>query len=110
MFENSADKIKIVSVVLFWITVVVSVILAFVLGWDREYIDADFRPQYFFTFLIGVPVASYVLTLFLDAFADLVQNSERIKEATQSMAKSTTPQTDCLERLAGTKLKTIKED
>lgn len=95
MFENSGEKIKKISVIVFWITVIVSVILAFVLGWQEEYqsfsyfsgghTEKVFKPLYFFTFLIGVPVASYVSTLFLVAFGELVQNTQRINEAAEEI-------------------------
>lgn len=95
MFENSGEKIKIIAIVLFWITVVASVILAFVFGWSEEYSyyygryerDVSFEPFYFFAFLIGGPLCSYISTLLLVAFSDLVQNSQRIKEVTKEITK-----------------------
>lgn len=95
MFENSGEKIKKISIVVFWITTIVSVVLAFVLGWERNYhsyysfsggyYTNDFRPLYFFAFLIGVPLTSYISTLFLVAFGDLVRNSQRINEVAEKM-------------------------
>lgn len=95
MFENCGEKIKKISIVLFWITLVASIILAFVLGWDEVYhsyhysyggyTEKVFRPLYFFTFFIGVPVSSYISTLFLVAFGDLVENSDYIKELNEKI-------------------------
>ena len=93
MFENSGEKIKKIAIVLFWITVVASVILAFVFGWSEEYCYyyrrdvSSFEPFYFFAFLIGGPLCSYISTLLLVAFSDLVQNSQRIKEVTKEITK-----------------------
>lgn len=90
MFENSGEKIVKVAKVLFWITVIASVILAFVLGWSEEYHSYsysyggyyrnEFHPVYFFSLLIGYPLVSYISTLFIIAFGELVQNSQKIKE------------------------------
>ena len=90
MFENSGEKIVKVAKVLFWITVIASVILAFVLGWSKEYhsyhyssggyYSNEFHPVYFFSLLIGYPLVSYISTLFIIAFGELVQNSQKIKE------------------------------
>lgn len=83
MFKDSSEKIRIVPVILFWLTVITSVILAFVFGWDK----GDFMPAYFFPFFIGVPVSSYLITLFLVAFGDLMENTQRIKEACKAIEK-----------------------
>ena len=93
MFKNPGEKIKIIAVVLFWITVVASVILAFVFGWSEhwsQYVGGykEFEPVYFFTFLIGCPVASYISTLFLVSFGVLVQNTQHIKEMTEKIDKN----------------------
>ena len=95
MFENSGEKIVKVAKVLFWITVIASVILAFVLGWSKEYhsyyfgsggyYSNEFHPVYFFSLLIGYPLVSYISTLFIIAFGELVQNSRRIKDATEEI-------------------------
>ena len=93
MFENSGEKIKKIAIVLFWITVVASVILAFVFGWSEKYSYISyktyltFEPFYFFAFLIGGPLCSYISTLLLVAFSDLVQNSQRIKEVKKEITK-----------------------
>ena len=92
MFENSGEKIVMVAKVLFGISIIASVILAFVLGWSKEYhysyysgsnYEMVFHPEYFFTLLIGGPIVSYISTLFTIAFGELVQNSQEIKEKLQ---------------------------
>lgn len=104
MFENSGKKIKGISVAVFWVTVISSIILAFVFGWQEEYHSSSyyssgrtvtvFEPLYFFTFGVGVPVASYVSTLFLVAFGELVQNAQRIRELNEEIAKVKEDKTD----------------
>ena len=96
MFENAGQKIKKIAIITFWITVVASVILAFALGWEKEYhsyyyysggyYTTEFNAEYFFGFLIGVPLVMYIETLFLVAFGNLVENTQTIKE------KMTAPQ------------------
>ena len=95
MFENAGGKIRKIAIVNFWIVVVVSVILAFVLGFEEEYQEyhiyyygyggyttTEFYAEYFFGFLIGVPLVMYIETLFLVAFGNLVENTQIIKEKT----------------------------
>ena len=96
MFENAGQKIKKIAIITFWIAVVASVILAFALGWEKEYhsyyfssggyYTTEFNAEYFFGFLIGVPLVMYIETLFLVAFGNLVENTQTIKE------KMTAPQ------------------
>lgn len=93
MFENSAERLKKFAIALFWLSIAISVILAFVFGWEtieetfytRSY--KVFHAEYFFTFLIGCPLVSYISTLFLVAFGDLVENAQRIKEVTEEIKK-----------------------
>lgn len=92
MFEDAGSKIKKIAIVLFWIAVVASVILAFVFGWSEHYSSysyrayKEFEPALFFSFLIGGPLCSYISTLFLVAFGDLVENTQRIKELNEKIA------------------------
>lgn len=89
MFENAGAKIKKIAIVFFWIAVVASVILAFVFGWSEYYSfyewHKEFEPALFFPILIGGPLCSYISTLFLVAFGDLVENTQRIKELNEKI-------------------------
>lgn len=91
MFTNSGSKIRTVAIVFFWVTVVVSAILAFSLGWTRVYSRygdyTEFNSAIFFGFLIGVPALSYISTLFLVAFGDLVDDMHNAKKAIEKMSK-----------------------
>ena len=95
MFENAGAKIKKIAIVLFWIAVVASVIFAFVFGWSEYYSHYDykwhkeFEPALFFPILIGGPLCSYISTLFLVAFGDLVENTQRIKELNEKIVAGT---------------------
>ena len=85
MFKNPGGKIKKIAIVLFSLSVIASVILAFVFGWTKSYYDGphfrvSFNAVSFFAFLIGGPLVSYVSTLLTIAFGDLVENSQRIKD------------------------------
>ena len=86
MFEYAGSKLKTFANILFWISVVGSIILAISLGWEEEYhsgyfggyTDKVFRPVYFFSFLIIGPLFSYVECLLLYAFGDLLDTASSI--------------------------------
>lgn len=88
MFDNVGTKIKKVSIVLFYIVSLACLVLAFVLGFDSYYLfghhGVDFNAGIFFGFLVGGPVISYVSTLFLVGFGELVENSTRISTSPTS--------------------------
>ena len=81
MFSNPGSKIKKVSVVLFWFTICASVILALVFGidthysWGREYSTVNWAV--ILLCLVVVPVVSYITTIFLVGFGELVENSKK---------------------------------
>lgn len=79
MFNNPGEKIKKFAKILFWILCIVFLVLTSVFGWDWASYYKEFRPGFFFGFLLGGPICSYILTLFLVAFGELVQNSESLK-------------------------------
>ncbi len=82
MFNNPGEKIKKFAKILFWILCVAFVILAIVFGWTYDIWSSQikFNPLSFFGLIIGGFVFSYILSLFLSAFGELVQNSHSIKE------------------------------
>jgi hypothetical protein len=71
MFDYPGEKIKTIAVILFWINVIISIFLALKAIFEAEFL-------YFFVFLIGDPLASYISTLFLVAFGELVENISEI--------------------------------
>ena len=81
MFDNPGKKIMQISKIVFWIVTIVSVILAFVLGFEKYYYETEFYAGIFFTLLLGVPISTYVLTLFLVGFGELVENSKKTEAA-----------------------------
>lgn len=73
MFENPGGKIRKIAVVLFWITVVIFVIAACAALIQEEV-------SLFLSLLIVGPLTSYISTLFLVAFGELVQNISELKD------------------------------
>lgn len=73
MFENPGTKIKKISIVLFWLSVIVTVILAFVNMSSYDMLGA-------LALLIFGPIVCYISTLYLVAFGELVENTTAIKE------------------------------
>lgn len=73
LFDDVGKKIKKMAIIVFWVEVVSCVILAFCLGWERNYWGkTEFRAGIFFALLIGGPLASYCSALILYGFGKLV--------------------------------------
>lgn len=70
MFTNPGGKIKKVSIVAFWISVLACVVLAFTVGLDAG-------AGVFILLLIVCPICAYLSTLFFVAFGELVENSSK---------------------------------
>ena len=81
MFDNPGKKIMQISKIVFWIVTIVSVILAFVLGFEKHYYSTEFYAEIFFPLFFGVPTSAYVSTLFLVGFGELVENSKKTEAA-----------------------------
>lgn len=81
MFDNPGKKIMQISKIVFWIVTIVSVILAFVLGFEKYYYSTEFYAGIFFSLFFGVPIMAYVSTLFLVGFGELVENSKKTEAA-----------------------------
>lgn len=81
MFDNPGKKIMQISKIVFWIDTIVSVILAFVLGFEKYYYRTEFYAGIFFSLFFGVPIMAYVSTLFLVGFGELVENSKKTEAA-----------------------------
>ncbi len=76
MFENAGQKIKILAKVCFWVFTILFVILAFTVGKSRWGII----PAIFWPLLLGGPLLSYISSLFLSGFGELVESSEETKK------------------------------
>lgn len=91
MFDNPGTKIKKVSIILFLITSIVCIILAFVLGIEIKYHYSHFNAGIFFGFILGGPLISYVCTLLLVGFGELVENSKNSSVHSVATEVSQTP-------------------
>ena len=74
MFKNPGEKIKAIAVVVFWITVIVDVLIALVIGIAGQLLVC-------LGLIIVVPLFEYINTLFFIAFGELVQNSSCLVKA-----------------------------
>ena len=85
VLNNCGSKIKVLAHIQFWLETVTCVVLAFVLGEVKGSFSNDsFQPVYFFSLLLGGPLISYVSSVFLHAFGELVENPKIIAENSQS--------------------------
>ena len=79
MFDSPGSKLKTVAKILFWFNLVLCVIFAFTLGIDRKnygtYVEKDVNIWAFIYFLVLGPVLSYILSLILYGFGELIENS-----------------------------------
>lgn len=85
MFKNSGGKVKGVTIIWFILQLVLTVALAIVFGFDRFDGESDFLPLQFFGIIIGGILYSYLSTIFLYAFGQLVESTESIEYLTQEM-------------------------
>ena len=81
MFDNPGRKIKTLATVFFWLIIIISVILAFVLGFSKvydywgDYNGIRFNAVVFFLLLTGGPLVAYIQALLFVGFGELVENS-----------------------------------
>lgn len=73
MFENPGTKIKKISVVLFWLSIIAIVILALGSMSSDNVLGG-------LILLIFGPIVCYISTLYIVAFGELVENTAAIKE------------------------------
>ena len=94
MLENPGKKIKSIAAFVFWIMAIASVVLAFVLGIEKEYVpghyvdylylspytETHFHAGIFFSFLFLGPLTAYISALLLAGFGELVENSAKTED------------------------------
>lgn len=92
MFTNPGHKLKIAAHVLFWIGIVGSIVLAVMFGIVEEqisvylsYTETVFRAGYFFGFLIGGILLTYLESLCLYGFGELIENTTQKEKPVVSM-------------------------
>ena len=91
MFDDVGSKIKRLAKILFVIGIIGSVIGAIVFGWDRSYRDPDFLAGRFFLFLIGGILFSYIDSLLIFGFGELIDKTSEthisVKNAEKEIQK-----------------------
>lgn len=95
MFQNSGNKIKTFAIVLFVICLITTLILAITLSIVRDrygYTDG-FRFWQFLGISIGGSIVSFISSLFLYAFGDLVEDVSILRSYVNDIKKKLT-QTD----------------
>ncbi len=94
MFEDIGAKIKIVSKVFCWIFIILSVIAAFVMfsKAGESYRTEDFYIGMGWVFLIVFPLSSWLTSLFVYGFGELIEKTTEIAKNTRNgdLIKSTT--------------------
>lgn len=86
MFEDIGAKIKIVSKVFCWVSIIVSVIAAFVMfsKAGESYSTEDFYIGMGCVFLIVFPLSSWLTSLFVYGFGELIEKTAEIAENTRN--------------------------
>ncbi|MBR5010806.1 MAG: hypothetical protein IKY06_09200 [Clostridia bacterium] len=95
MFQNSGNKIKTLALILFVICLIATLILAITASIIRDYYgNADgFRFWQFLGILVGGSITSFISSLFLYAFGDLVEDVSILRSYVLSI-KNKLSQTD----------------
>lgn len=94
MFEDIGAKIKAVTKVFCWVSIIVSVIAAFVMFYmaGESYSTEGFYNGMGWVFLIVFPLGSWLTSLFVYGFGELIEKTTEIAENTRNgdLIKSTT--------------------
>lgn len=88
LFDNAGKKIKILAIVLFGLTAISCIVLAFVFGWSNargvaSVVDSvygggkstitEFHAEIFFPLLIGGPLLAWISSLFIYGFGEIIE-------------------------------------
>lgn len=92
MFEDIGAKIKIVSKVLCWVGIIAAVIAAFVMF----SLDEEVGGLLFLLFLIAGPLLSWINSLFVYGFGELIEKTTEIAESTKEQTKTSQNKMDGL--------------
>ncbi len=89
MFNNSGQKIKALAVILFFVSIIATLVLSITTSIIRDrYGDADgFRFLQFLGILVGGGLASFISSLFLYAFGDLVEDVSILRSSVSDIRK-----------------------
>ena len=68
MFDNSGGQIKAMAQLVFWVSTIVFIILAFTVGITTDYYGNTEIGVLFAVFALGGPIVAYIEALFLSAF------------------------------------------
>ena len=88
MFDHPGEKLKNWATILFWINIIACIILALCLSISKTEVVTGyyshktetvttFNHAVFWPMIIGGPIASYVFSLILYGFGELIENSEK---------------------------------
>ena len=81
MFEKSGKKIKAVAEAWFWLGTILSVIAAFICLFESITEDLPIFILYGLFLLIGGPFFTWVSTLFLYGFGELIDSNQKLSES-----------------------------
>ena len=89
MFYNSGHKIKVLAVILFIVCIIATLVLAIATSIIRDrYGNADgFRFWQFLGILVGGGLTSFISSLFLYAFGDLVEDVSILRSCVSDIKK-----------------------
>lgn len=90
IFPNSGRGIKIVSVIFFWLGVILSVAaaLGFVFGYLGQEMDDFSKLAWAIGLFVGGILLSYLIALFLHGYGELIENSRKSAEYTREIVKA----------------------
>ena len=77
MYKNVGKLLHGFAKLLFWLTSLTSLILAFVFGFEKYHYHYQFNAGLFFLFFAGVPIAAYIMSLLMHGFGTIVSNHEK---------------------------------
>lgn len=98
VFEDIGAKIKAVTKVFCWVSIIVSVIAAFVMFYmaGESYSTEGFYNGMGWVFLIVLPLGSWLTSLFVYGFGELIERTTEIAESTKEQTKTSQNKMDGL--------------
>ena len=92
MFDNVGNRIKVLSKVIFWVYLVISIILGIVLivgGFESDY-DSSALSFRGLTLIITGPIVGWIIGLLMYGFGELIEKTSYIERSVRTNNKSDT--------------------
>lgn len=88
MFENVGEKLKKFAKILFVLAVIGDIICAFIFGIETDYYRDGVLNDMFWIFLLIGPIVSYLQSMILYGFGELVEKTTKTKQLMEKVVNN----------------------